>query len=733
MKIKYLLLSTLVIPFLAGCQKQVYDPTVEKVTETFLNYDGSTLYKNIINKGDVASYGGQTPTKPSKDGKSYTFDGWEPALGVIEQDTTYTAKYIESTEKVKATFLNYDGTELYSVLVDYGTTPEYVGNLPTVESPLPMYTIDFDGWYPAVGPITTNTVYYAHFTEHLITFNVTFLDYDGSVLYSGKVNYGATAAYPSELPVPYKPNSEGMVYAFDGWNESLSNITCDSVFTPKFVGREYSIFTITWRNDDGSILDVQEVEGGKIPLYKDGVPSKPSDFGTDFIYYKFTGWNPSIAAATEDMTYVATYRDSYLEKNDIIAKVSGGTSVEKEAIAEALRIENRVNAGGIYASYRDTYAIYEDDSDLITLSNKIIAEVDGNKIDVALTYDLVGLGDYLFGTTLSKDNRKTNVALNFPSRGTEDAFVYLKLAGLSCGTAKLENVNIKYNFKLIPTQYIYASMTLDEIYSVTHEQYFSTMGVTYPETFDIIDYDQRTPYYRSNNPESDRPYLYVQVKGKIVYIAPDGNYALLANGDKAIEVYAGAAMNLREDEFPYLQNKYVEIYGNMGHYSGNMQLCYVTRIRPCSPSEITEPTINPEQITEETIKGFKVEGYESQLQTVDGLMNAIRSVRGTYVEGSLKSNGSSVNEMTSSNSRYTFELQVGEEQLTVAYDYHTDKNGDLGIFSKVKEIITSKKTVTLVGSMRYNVDHSYGFNPYATRGGHWTIVPFDGNLITFAE
>lgn len=733
MKIKHLLLSTLVIPFLAGCEKPVDDPTVEKVTETFLNYDGSTLYKNTINKGDVASYEGQTPTKPSMDGKTYTFDGWEPALGVIEQDTTYTAKYIESTAKVKATFLNYDGTELYSVFVDYGTTPEYVGNLPTVESPLPEYTIDFDGWYPAVGPITTNTMYYAHFTEHLITFNVTFLDYDGSVLYSGKVNYGATAIYPSELPVPYKPNSEGLVYAFDGWNESLTNITCDSVFTPKFVGREYSTFTITWKNDDGSILDVQQVEGGKIPSYKDGTPSKASDFGTDFIYYKFNGWNPSIAAATEDMTYVATYRDGYLEKNDIIAKVSGGTSVEKEAIAEALRLENRVNTDGLYASYSGTYNICEDDSDLITLSNKTIVEVGGNKIDVALTYDLVGLDDYLFDTLLSQDNSKTYVFLNFPPKDGEHALVYLKLASLSCGTAKLENVNIKYNFSLIPTQYIYASMTLDEIYSVTHEQYTSTMGVTYPETFDIIDYDIRNPFYKSNNPDSERPYLYVKVKGKIVYLAPDGNFALLANGDKAIEVYAGAAMSLREDEFPYLANKYVEISGNMGQYSGNMQLCFMTKIRPCSPSEINEPTINPEQITEETIKGFKVEGFESQLQTVDGLMNAIRSVRGTYVEGSLKSNGSSIKEMTSPNNRYTFELQVGEEQLTVAYDYHTDRDGDLGVFSKVKEIVTSKKTVNLVGTMRYNGSDSYGFNPYATTGGYWSIVPFDGNLITFAE
>ena len=64
-------------------------------------------------------------------------------------------------------------------------------------------------------------------------------------------------------------------------------------------------YTITWKNYDGSILEVDEkVEEGTMPVYDGEQPSRAND---DTNMYIFTGWTPSVSVATKDETYTATY------------------------------------------------------------------------------------------------------------------------------------------------------------------------------------------------------------------------------------------------------------------------------------------------------------------------------------------------------------------------------------------------------------------------------------------
>ena len=69
-----------------------------------------------------------------------------------------------------------------------------------------------------------------------------------------------------------------------------------------FVEENSPKFTITWKNDDGSIIDQTEVSYGQIPTHE--VPVKPS---TEQYTYTFAGWTPEVVAATSDATYTATY------------------------------------------------------------------------------------------------------------------------------------------------------------------------------------------------------------------------------------------------------------------------------------------------------------------------------------------------------------------------------------------------------------------------------------------
>ncbi|MDY0214048.1 MAG: hypothetical protein RBS24_00755 [Bacilli bacterium] len=64
-------------------------------------------------------------------------------------------------------------------------------------------------------------------------------------------------------------------------------------------------FTITWKNDDGTVLEVDEnVPKDTLPTYDGVTPLKES---TAEFTYEFTGWNPEVTKVVSDMTYVAKY------------------------------------------------------------------------------------------------------------------------------------------------------------------------------------------------------------------------------------------------------------------------------------------------------------------------------------------------------------------------------------------------------------------------------------------
>ncbi len=64
---------------------------------TFKNYDGSVLEETTVHGGEIATYLGETPTRPSSDVKNYTFLGWDKDLNEsINEDTTFVAQYGES-------------------------------------------------------------------------------------------------------------------------------------------------------------------------------------------------------------------------------------------------------------------------------------------------------------------------------------------------------------------------------------------------------------------------------------------------------------------------------------------------------------------------------------------------------------------------------------------------------------------------------------------------------------
>ena len=114
---------------------------------------------------------------------------------------------------------------------------------------------------------------------------------------------------------------------------SGNNVTPDASSAPS--GDDSSIvvensYTITWKNFDGSVLEVDEnVKEGVVPTYDGAAPTKAED--EDFTY-TFSGWEPEVVAASENKEYVAKFEGA--EKHTFMS------------VTEAVALANQVGETG---------------------------------------------------------------------------------------------------------------------------------------------------------------------------------------------------------------------------------------------------------------------------------------------------------------------------------------------------------------------------------------------------
>ena len=431
--------------------------------------------------------------------------------------------------------------------------------------------------------------------------------------------------------------------------------------------------------------------------------------------------------------------------------VTGGTKEEQTAILEALNNRKMCTMFGKSSQeifpYPDSHpTLKEDDGDGIKLTT---SQVMGS-LTVKISWYIDETQQYFGGRNYSDDAHDI-VDIKYLGYGNPDAEFEWKISKMECGGAVAENANILFKASVKNEEYKHDDYKIAELYKFTDEPCEVNAGGTvhkYPNTMDIIDYtyhadwERYYPNFKTNNPDAkEKRFLYVNVPGKVVYLAPDGNWGLLADGENVINFFAGkSGTALVPRNWPNLAvGNYVKISATVDQYQGNVQLTFVTKIRPATVADLdADPSLEYHNLTSEQIASLSVTGYDCQKHNaiIDGahMFNSLRKVTGTYIEDSLKIKGAEqdatfapadVEALAASNGylRFMFKLDVGGGQvMDIAYDYHTE-DGSQGVFSALSEKVVEGGSMTLSGCMRYFGNDTDAF---ITEGnpGVWSLVPF---------
>ena len=130
-----------------------YDSLITQYTVSFLNYDGSLLDKQYVDKGSEPvdpitrlESPIPTPTKPSTVSTDFTFKGWDSEFTPVFSNLEIRATYSESLRKYTVKYMSR-GSVLQTQTAEYGTSVYYTGDIPTYTGEEGAYKYYlFTGW-----------------------------------------------------------------------------------------------------------------------------------------------------------------------------------------------------------------------------------------------------------------------------------------------------------------------------------------------------------------------------------------------------------------------------------------------------------------------------------------------------------------------------------------------------------------------------------------------------------
>lgn len=421
---------------------------------------------------------------------------------------------------------------------------------------------------------------------------------------------------------------------------------------------------------------------------------------------------------------------SQTSKWDIECEFASGTEEEKNAILKAVNQLSICATGSVSSVFPDIeLRLTEEKNDYIKLTKQQAVG--------SLTVNLEWSVDKSQATFKSMDDTDGNhymIQLNYPGFGNPDTEFKWSLGKATCGSAVTSDTKCAYKATLVGAIHKIHEVSIGELYQFTEtSQTFD--GHTFPSTSHLFDYTNSDGgaysiwWNTEAAPNTPDNFYYVKVAGKLVYMSPDGDWGLLADGDHIIEIYSGSGKDLKPEYFPGLKddNVYVKVAGNMGTHYGNLQLGYITAIEKLTDAEIAALHA-PGTFNEVSASVYHTNHDKQFAAALEP--NSLKKMSGTLIAGSAEGEG-----LTKAGKRFSFKIQVGEETLTVAYDYHVDNASNGPVRQKLLALAneagtedapgTGGKSLTVSGTLRFCGCAEKTLIELESPAYDWQLVPYE--------
>ena len=179
--------------------------------------------------------------------------------------------------------------------------------------------------------LSQDTSFTAEFAPNIYV--ITFMNDDSTVISAQQYGYGQMPIAPE---FPTKAATAEYTYTFAGWIPEIVAVIGDATYKATFNATKNS-YSITWLNEDGSLINQTTVEYGVVPTHADPIKENTAEYT-----YTFAGWIPNVVAVTCDATYRATFNGEVnmysITTSAINGEVEGagiyayGTEIEIKAI-----------------------------------------------------------------------------------------------------------------------------------------------------------------------------------------------------------------------------------------------------------------------------------------------------------------------------------------------------------------------------------------------------------------
>ena len=164
-----------------------------------------------------------------------------------------SVKFTLDTLEFRVSFVDWNGTELQSGILQSGATPKYEGKEPTREQTA-KYTYDFKGWNPEIAEVQKEAVYTAEYDSTLRQYEVVFKSQSGEVLSATSYDYGSLPVYDGV--VPFKESTK--LYDFTPvWKPALTEVSGEATYTVDFDSTKH-VYTCIFNDYDGNELEKEE-------------------------------------------------------------------------------------------------------------------------------------------------------------------------------------------------------------------------------------------------------------------------------------------------------------------------------------------------------------------------------------------------------------------------------------------------------------------------------------------